>query len=84
MLFAIVVALITFVVAAVAVGAFFVIRARRAGTVAKPSHGGRDRVRSVSNVGVSGTLDEQVKARGGKHSTPTTAPAETTTGRVSE
>ena len=84
MLFAIIVAIITFIVATAAVAAFFVLRARRAGTVAKPSHAGRDRVRSVDNVGVKGTLDEQVRARGGKHTTPTTAPAETTTGRVSE
>ena len=84
MLFAIIVAIITFIVATAAVAAFFVLRARRAGTVAKPSHAGRDRVRSVDNVGVTGTLDEQVRARGGKHTTPTTAPAETTTGRVSE
>ena len=78
MLFAIIVAIITFIVATAAVAAFFVLRARRAGTVAKPSHAGRDRVRSVDNVGVKGTLDEQVRARGGKHTTPTTAPAETT------
>jgi len=83
-LFAIIVAIITFIVATAAVAAFFVLRARRAGTVAKPSHTGRDRVRSVANVGVKSTLDEQVRARGGKHATPTTAPAETTTGRVSE
>ena len=84
MLFAIIVAIITFIVATAAVAAFFVVRARRAGTVAKPSHAGRDRVRSVDNVGVKGTLDEQVRARGGKRAAPTTAPAETTTGRVSE
>ncbi len=84
MLFAIIVAIIAFIVAAVAVAAFFVIRARRNGTVAGPVHGGRDLVRSVNNVGIKGSLDEQVKARGGKHVSPTKTPAESTTGRVSE
>ena len=83
MVFAIVVAIVTLVVAAAAVGAFFIIRSRRAGTSAKPRSHGRDVVKSIDSVGVSSSLDSEMKSSHASHGTMKTAPA-STTGRPSE
>lgn len=86
MLVAIIVTIVTFVVVAAAVGAFFVIRARRAGSKTPSKHASHDAVRSIDSVGLMSARKES-DAGGiklGRHSAPTTAPAETTTGRPSE
>ena len=84
MLIAVIVALVTLVVVGALVAAFFIYRMRRSGTVAH-ARGGRDAVRSVSNVGVKSTLNESAPSgRRRMDNRPTTAPANTTTGRVSE
>ena len=84
MLVAIIVAIITLLVATAAVVAFFVIRGRR-NEVAPRTHRSRyDAVKSVDNVGVGGAGAGSARSRGKRSAHATTAPSETTTGRVSE
>lgn len=84
MVFAIVVALVTFAVIAVAVAAFFIIRSRRAGTIAKPQGHGRDVVKSIDSVGISSSLDSPSRSsQGSRPAAVRTAPV-STTGRPSE
>ncbi len=83
MITAIIAAVITLVVAVIAIWLFFVIRSRRDGMTAKPRSHGRDVVKSIDSVGVSsslGTVDSSGRAR---HVTAQRAPA-STTGRPSE
>ncbi len=81
MLVAILVGIITLVVAAVAVTLFFMARNRRAGTVTRPRHGGSDPVKSVSNVGFAADTKKVANV----HGAPVTASgSHSTTGRPSE
>lgn len=83
MVFAITVAIITFIVITAGIVAFLVIRARRSGTSAKPHAHGRDVVKSIDSVGVSSSLIRSDKASRSDQAAIRTAPA-STTGRPSE
>ncbi len=83
MVFGIIVAIVTLVVAAAAVGIFFLVRSRRAGYSAKPRSHGRDAVKSIESVGVSSSLERERRSSHGAHSSVRTAPV-STTGRPSE
>ncbi|MBQ6390435.1 MAG: penicillin-binding protein 2 [Eggerthellaceae bacterium] len=85
MAIAIIVAIVTFVVAAVAVAAFFVIRARRrdGGSYAGGHARGRDRVNSIDSTGILSTGRGSARDGEGRHSQTTSAPR-STTGRPSE
>ena len=85
MAIAIIVAIVTFVVAAVAVAAFFVIRARRrdGGSYAGGHARGRDRVKSIESTGILSTGRGSARDGEGRHSQTTSAPR-STTGRPSE
>lgn len=81
MLVAVIVGIVTLVVAAVAVTAFFMVRNKRHGTEVRP-RGGADPVKSVSNVGI-GT--GSVRQSRGSHGAPVLARSpQSTTGRPSE
>ena len=84
MVTAIIAAIVTVVVALVAIGAFMVVRSRREGMSAKPRSHGRDVVQSIDSVGVSTSFGAgDGSSSRGRQLTATTAPS-TTTGRASE
>ena len=70
MVFAITVAIITFIVIIAGIVAFLIIRARRSGTSAKPHAHGRDVVKSIDSVGVSSSLMRGEKASDRKKGNP--------------
>lgn len=81
MLVAVIVGILTLIVAAVVVTVFFMMRNKRHGTQVSHSRGGADPVRAVSNVGFDGALGT---ARGA-HGSPVLAKSpQSTTGRASE
>ena len=83
MVFAIVVAIVTLIVAVVAVCVFFAVRSRRDGMSAKPRSHGRDVVKSIDSVGFSSSLGPGGTTSARRHVTAQTAPS-STTGRPSE
>lgn len=81
MLVAIIVGIVTLVVAAAAVTAFFMVRNRRHGTQVRPG-GGADPVKSIGNVGVGAPGAREAR---GAHGGPVLAKSpQSTTGRPSE
>ena len=86
MVVAIIVAVITLVLAAIAVGAFFSYRARKADSTAGPKHGrSHDAVRSIDSVGIMNTkAEDRVRGRKGVHVGVADAAADTASGRPSE
>ena len=83
MLAAIIAAVVTLVVAVGAIIAFFAIRSRRAGTMARPHSHGRGTVASIDSAGILSSMGGKDGAGSGHRFSTQAAPA-TTTGRPSE
>ncbi|MBR0404817.1 MAG: penicillin-binding protein 2 [Eggerthellaceae bacterium] len=86
MAIAVIVGIVTFVVAALAVVAFFVVRARRREDDPHlAGHGkSRDQVKSIDSTGILSTGRGTLRGEEGRHVRTTKKPADTTTGRPSE
>lgn len=82
MVTAIIAAIVTIVVALVAIGVFMVIRSRRDGMTAKPHSHGRDVVKSIDSVGIMSSGGGE-KVASSRPVSATKAPM-STTGRASE
>ena len=84
MVFAIIVAIVTLVVVAAAVIAFFVIRSRNAGGMPRPQSRGRDVVKSIDHVGVGSSLGKPAGMSSGIGGASVRTAPSSTTGRPSE
>ena len=83
MVTAIIVAIVTLVVALIGIGVYLVLRTRRDATTAQPRSHGRDVVKSIDSVGVSSSLGNE-GAGSRTASVATQRAPSTTTGRPSE
>ena len=84
MVFAIVVAIVTFVVIVAAIAAFLIIRSRRSGSMPRRHSGGRDVVKSIDHVGVSTALGKSPSASSGLGGSSVRTAPSSASGRPSE